>query len=246
MPLRVAFDMDGVLANMNAAVDRVAQTLFDEFEEPGNDVPPADRLPEARTGRPETPAADEELASEIECTHLSPRQQRQLSRRLDRIENFWETLEEIEPGSVSELARLAAKRRWEVIFLTKRPPTAGDTSQVQTQRWLQRHGFAIPSVFVVSGSRGRIASALSLDFVIDDRPENCLDVVLESTAKAILIWREKEAELPGKARRLGIGVVSSLAECLDILARVDEIHQKPGMLSRIKRLLGLEPASLSV
>jgi hypothetical protein len=66
---------------------------------------------------------------------------------------------------------------------------------------------------------GRIASALSLDFVIDDRPENCLDVVLESKAKAILIWREQEAELPGKARRLGIGVVSSIAEQVSTSSR---------------------------
>lgn len=239
MPLRIAFDMDGVLANMHAAVDRVAQTLFEDDEGSAKEVP--------RDDRPSDPAASADAGEALDAAvRLTARQERQLVRRLNGIENFWETLDEIEAGSVAELARLAAARRWEVIFLTKRPATAGDTPQLQTQRWLQRHGFPIPSVFVINGSRGRVASALSLDFVVDDRPENCLDVVLESKARAILVWREKEAELPAKARRLGIAVVSSVAECLDILARVDEIHHKPGMLDRIKRLLGLERESLNV
>jgi hypothetical protein len=228
MPLRVAFDMDGVLANMDAAVDRVARTLFDE-----DDVPPPE--PDGAAASPE-----DILAKELGRVELTGRQQRQLSRRLAKMENFWETLEELEPGLVAAIARTAAERRWDVIFLTKRPATAGDTTQLQTQRWLQRHGFPLPSAFVVFGSRGQVASALSLDFVIDDRPENCLDVVLESKAKAILIWRDKGAEMPAKARRLGISVVSSVAECLDVLVRIDEMQGKPGMLTRIKRLLGLE------
>jgi deoxypyrimidine-specific 5' nucleotidase type C protein (NT5C) len=229
MPLRIAFDMDGVLANMNAAVDRVAVSMFEDLEAGANDVAPD-----------QAGDASDELDANLARVALTPRQQRQLSRRLSTIENFWDTLEELEAGAVAELGRMAAERRWEVIFLTKRPATAGDTAQVQTQRWLQRHGFSMPSVFVVNGSRGRIASALSLDFVVDDRPESCLDVVLESRAKAILVWREKDAEVPQKARRLGISVVSNLAECLTLLVHVDEIHDKPGMLGRLKRLLGIE------
>src|SRR6476661_5484879 len=76
-----------------------------------------------------------------------------------------------------------------------------------SQRWLESKGFSLPSVFVVQGSRGRIADALGLDIVVDDRPENCLDVVVDSKARAILVWREDESLLPAAARRLGIGVV---------------------------------------
>ena len=110
----------------------------------------------------------------------SSRQQRRLWRHVETIENFWETLQELEPGVIQQLAAQARDRRWEIIFLTKRPETAGSTAQVQTQRWLESKGFTLPSVFVVQGSRGRIASALNLDIVIDDRPENCLDVVVDS------------------------------------------------------------------
>ena len=96
----------------------------------------------------------------------------------------------MEPGAVAYLAAIAAERRWDVLFVTTRPASAGDTTQVQSQRWLETHGFPRPSVYVVKGSRGKIAEALQLDAVIDDRPENCLDVVVESTARAILVWPE--------------------------------------------------------
>jgi hypothetical protein len=107
---------------------------------------------------------------------LSPSQRRRLWQEVESIENFWETLDEIEPGAVQAIADQTASRRWEVIFLTKRPSTDGLTSQRQSQRWLQRHGFPMPSVFVVQGSRGSIADALALDVVIDDLPANCVDM----------------------------------------------------------------------
>ena len=133
-----------------------------------------------------------------------------------------------------------------MIFLTKRPASAGATAQVQTQRWLMAKGFPLPSVYVVQGSRGRIADALGLDFVVDDRPENCLDVVLDSKARAILVWREDEKNLPPAARRLGIGVVKSVEDCINILTQLDApAEERPGVVKRVLRLLGLkEPAQV--
>ncbi len=171
---------------------------------------------------------------------MTARQQRRLWKHVESITGFWETLSEIEPGAIARIAALAAERRWEVIFLTKRPQGAGRTSQLQTQRWLAAHGFELPSVFVVQGSRGRIAAALDLDIVIDDRPENCLDVVVDSKARAVLVWRDDEKKLPVAARRLGIGVVRSVNECLDILAQIDDQHAQPGIVDRVLRLLGLK------
>ena len=177
---------------------------------------------------------------------MTQRQQRRLWRHVESIENFWEGLAPLEPGVIERLARITSDRRWEIIFLTKRPETAGVTAQVQTQRWLESHGFRMPSVYVVQGSRGRIAAALALDIVVDDRPENCLDVVVDSKARAILVWREGENQLPAAAQRLGIGVVKTVGECLDILTQIDSAaaRDEPGVLTRVMRLLGLkEPAS---
>ena len=172
---------------------------------------------------------------------MTARQQRRLWHHVKTIDNFWGSLVELEPGVIPRLATLAADRRWEVIFLTKRPECAGPTSQVQTQRWLEAKGFPLPSVFVVQGSRGRIAASLDLDFVVDDRPENCLDVVVDSRARAILVWRDDERHLPSAAKRLGIGVVRSVDECLNILEQLDAPRaEKPGVAERVKRLLGLK------
>src|SRR5262249_23667601 len=150
--------------------------------------------------------------------------------------------DEIEPGMLARLYRLMDVRKWEIIFLTSRPETRGDTAQAQSHRWLMAHGFEAPSVFVVHGSRGKIAAALQLDVLIDDRPENCLDVSIDSTARPILVWRGDEGKVPGSARQLGIGAVTSIGECLNILEALDDKKDDDGLsiVERLKRLLGLK------
>jgi hypothetical protein len=232
--LRIAFDLDGVLADMDGELLRQASALFGHAAV--NERP--DALPPDIASSPADFPADPTPA--VSTLNLSDRQMRRLWRHVQSIENFWGTLQEIEPGVVRRLAQAATERRWEVLFLTKRPESAGPTAQVQTQRWLEAKGFPLPSVYVVQGSRGRIASALALDFVIDDRHENCLDVVVDSKARAVLVWREEQGQLPAAARRLGIGVVASVAECIEILKQADiDANGKPGMMERVMRLLGL-------
>jgi hypothetical protein len=174
---------------------------------------------------------------------LSRRDQQRVWKAATETENFWEGLPEIEPGLVERLGRMSADRRWEVAFLTQRPATAGDTVQVQTQRWLRRYGFAMPSVFVVPhGARGKVAAALDLHLVVDDRPENCLDVSVESKARAILVWRGAPGLVSRSAERLGIGVVPSIAVCLETLEEFDDqstASVPARFLDRLKKRLGI-------
>jgi len=205
-------------------------------------------------GAPIDGTPDSEDAADPSPEHLPPlqkltmtrRQRRRLWTHVKSIENFWQGLHELEPGIVARLSAVAIDRRWEVIFLTKRPETSGATAQMQTQWWLESKGFALPSVFVVQGSRGRITESLALDILVDDRPENCLDVVVDSKARAILVWRDDDKPVPAAARRLGIHVVTTVAECLDILAEVDSKQRdQPGVCNRVMRLLGLkEPVNV--
>jgi hypothetical protein len=258
MSLRIGVDLDGVLADMDGELIRQAGVIFGESVarrlrgSPATAAVPRDTEPTA-TGTEELsdtpsgkPASSEsiDLEPSVGGLQLTARQQRRLWHHIATIHNFWETLQEIEPGSIARLAAIAADRRWELIFLTRRPASAGATSQVQTQRWLESKGFILPSVYVVQGSRGRIAAALALDFVIDDTPENCLDVVVDSKARAILVWRQGEKQLPSAARRLGIGVVRSVDDCLNILAQVGaQSPDRPRVMDRVMRLLGFkEPA----
>jgi hypothetical protein len=250
MALRIGFDLDGVLADMESELVRQSEALFGEpmtrrvEERPAvaGDAPAAAVTPSPATDEAE---AAPEVAPPVSRLQMTPRQQRRLWHHIETIENFWEGLAELEPGVIQRLSTLANDRRWEIIFLTKRPKTAGATAQVQTQHWLESKGFTLPSVFVVQGSRGRIAAALALDIVVDDRPENCLDVVVDSKARAILVWRDGEDQLPMAAQRLGIGVVKSVADCLEILTQVDTVkREEPGVMTRVMRMLGLkEPAN---
>jgi hypothetical protein len=211
MPLRIAIDVDGVLADMEGALRRLA------VDSDGN---------EAAGSQKRTPA-----------------EQRRVWHRLRQIQDFWETLDELEPGTVSRLRHISRDRRWHVVFLTQRPKTAGDSVQLQTQRWLEVHGFACPSVLVVPGNRGKLASALHLSFVVDDVPEYCLDVQIESQAKPCLIWRKDEASLRPGVRRLGIEVFASFSSCLDYLEATDDARmarpKRPRLAERLKLRFGM-------
>jgi hypothetical protein len=266
MSLRIAFDCDGVLADLDSVLaEKVADLFGDAPTEPEPTAAPgsaeepapapgpaADAKPETGSGVPAAPIAgskpappasddesvtpDEEQAAPPRIRALTRSQQHDLWKAIHKTENFWETLAETEPGAVARLAQIAKERRWEVIFITQRPSSAGDTTQLQTQRWLTAHGFDHPSVYVLKGTRGKVADALSLDVVVDDRPDNCLDVKLESRARAILVWSGDPTAIPANARKLGIEPVSGINACLDLLTA--EPGRKPGLLRRLKRLVG--------
>lgn len=240
MPLRIACDLDGTLADMDAALQREAERLFG----PGIDLhatlrsrpegPQAAEMPDPTSTAPGLrPVADARTG-----VRLSDRQQRQLWARVREIENFWADLQEVEPGCVARLGAAAAAHDWEVIFLTQRPACAGATTQIQTQRWLKAHGFELPSVYVVPGSRGPIAAALSVDAVLDDRPENCLDVATDSQAMSILVWRDAPHLVPPGTARLGIHVVQSIDEAVAMLVS-HEASRTPGVVGRLRRTLGI-------
>ena len=212
MSLRIAFDLDGVVADMETELARCREKLFgaDAASDPG------------------------------------VRRERKLWQHIESVENFWERLEELENGAVRRLAGIAGERAWEIIFITTRPASAGDTVQIQSQRWLIAKGFPLPSVYVVYGSRGKVAAALSLDVVVDDRLDNCLDVVADSTARPVLFvgGRSTDEGLPATAERLGISTVRTMKECLQLLLQ----HRPPetdkaGIVARVMRSLGLSEGS---
>jgi hypothetical protein len=231
--MRVAFDLDGVLADMDSALTHHEQQLFGETT--ATQATAASSEPAEVT---ESVNETDPLSLRMQKRGWSPGRRRRLWKEVESVENFWETLDEIEPGAVTAIAEHTASRRWEVIFLTKRPSTEGLTSQRQSQRWLQRHGFPLPSVFVVQGSRGKIAEALALDVVVDDLSENCVDVISDSSAKAILVCRDQSKRTLVNATRLGIATVATVAECLEMLVRLDETRRRPPIMDRLKRALG--------
>ena len=247
MPLRVGFDLDGTVADMYFALRREAAALF------GEDIlqktPTTSEHPQVaeKIGKPEaTPKSEDDAAANpaMQELNLTSRQQMQLWEHVKKIDNFWTTLPELEPGIISRIATAARERRWEVIFLTTRPASAGDLVQLQSQQWLEAHGFRYPSVYVVHRSRGKIADALQLDAFVDDRPENCLDIAVESQAKVLLVWHGHPRDVPVGAKRLGVRAVRRISEAVTLLEQLDDVRSQPSLLRSIKRAFGRDRSEI--
>ncbi len=208
MTLRIGFDLDGVLANFRQAFSGLARDVLHE------DVDAA-RSPDEPGRRP----------ADLERVWTA----------IARRHNWWTSLEPFEPEQIPRLYELARKHRWEVVFLTKRPPSGGDSVQFQTQWWLEHHGFLLPAVITVPGSRGELANALRLDLVVDDQLMNCADVLGASTAKTVLVLREGEPDaLRAHATARGIGVVTTLEQAVDVVQQVqDVLPRRRGRMLRL-------------
>jgi hypothetical protein len=239
MPIRVGFDVDGVVADFASAYRDIEQRLFDD-----------------RVGRPDEPEREEreqqqrraavsqpgDLAATPRPDAESPRDLRRrrdlIWREIQSTTDFWTTLAPMEENGVRHIHELMVRHAWEVFFITQRPSTAGATVQRQTQQWLVEQGFDLPTVLVISGSRGGAASALGLTYHVDDNPQNCLDVRNESSAKPLLVAPDGDDAAGASARKLGIGVAPRLSACLQILAKASAARSEPGLLEQLAALVG--------
>jgi 5' nucleotidase, deoxy (Pyrimidine), cytosolic type C protein (NT5C) len=220
MPLRIGFDVDGVVADFATAFEEIETRLF------GRDAGRA----------PEQPEVEEEREG---------RQLLEVRRRRDRVweeirstPDFWRTLRPTADGAIPRIYELTLAHRWEVFFITQRPATAGETVQRQTQRWLADHGFDLPSVLAIRGSRGAAAAALRLDYHVDDSAQHCLDVAVASKARTILVAADPgKSAIPG-ARKLGVAVVAGIDQALDILEQATLGQSNPSLMQRLATLVG--------
>jgi len=208
MSIRVGFDVDGVIANFNKTFRETAARI-EGGAGSHNRLDPAGRAL----------AAD---ALKRVWDHIS------------RTSQWWLQLEAYEPEQIQRLYKTSRERRWEVYFMTTRPSSAGETTQFQTQWWLECNGFPLPSVLTVPGSRGDAANALKLDIAVDDRLTNCVDIIAASRAKAVVLLRRDDPTVRDQALARGIGVVNTLAAALDAIEGFEEAKRSSsGRLSRL-------------
>ena len=170
MSLRLGFDIDGVLADFRSAFRTRRASV-------------SGTRPSATTGKDGNSPCRSASRTSPRCGPTS-RGRRTGGCRCRRTSR---------PRSRgSSLARASG---WEVFFLTKRPPSAGDPVQFQTQWWLEQQGFYLPAVLTVPGSRGELANALRLDLVVDDQIVNCAEIIGAGPTKTMLMLRDPDPTL---------------------------------------------------
>ena len=263
MPLRIGFDMDGVLADFGQAFREVETRLFGDGEGLSADEPAREEeVQETKARRAEDAAlrrgvgggpdatgvegaGSEKIPAPLGDTRIAKiaggegRRRRDLVwRDIQSTPNFWSTLKPMDGNAVRRIHEMTLRHQWEVFFITQRPRTNGETVQRQTQRWLVEQGFDLPSVLVLAGSRGAAAGALRLDYHVDDSAQNCLDVIADSRARPILIVPDNDALSVLGARKLGIATARSIGESLDILEEVAKVQTQPSLLQRLAALVG--------
>src|SRR5258708_25710512 len=142
MPLRIAFDLDGVLADMESELFHQAEVLFGEEMMRRQHAPATDVAPPPTTNAGETPddtaagsasgadvvPGNADTAPALLKLNLTTRQQRRLWRHVETIENFWETLQELEPGAIQRLPPPRTRGAVGVHFRTKTARRARATS----------------------------------------------------------------------------------------------------------------------
>ena len=228
--MRLGFDMDGVLADFQSAFREFETRLFPS-------------QPALAAGQPESvgESADPEppATRKVEAGTLYEVQRRReaIWDEICGTENFWTTLKPTVDGGVARVHEMMLRHGWEVFFITQRPDTDGETVQRQTQRWLVQQGFDLPSVLVIPGSRGAAAGALRLDYHVDDSPQNCMDVMTAGSARPILV-SGGSGQMISNARKLGIAIVPSIREALDLLEQVSEAQSNPTLLKRLAAFVG--------
>jgi 5'(3')-deoxyribonucleotidase len=85
----------------------------------------------------------------------------------------------------------------DLYFVTSRP---GDTAKNQTEMWLDAFD-VIPPTVLISSEKGLCCKALKLDVYIDDKTENCEDVVRQSPdTLCFMLAQPWNHAVPGCAR----------------------------------------------
>src|SRR5687768_9489285 len=114
-PLRIAFDMDGTLADLSTAYAEIEDRLFGpERAEHERPAPEARELEQHRHEDPLTAATTRDNPRAVERRSRGRTDHRdRIWRTIESTPNFWMTLKPVESDAVKRLYQLTAEHNWE-------------------------------------------------------------------------------------------------------------------------------------
>lgn len=194
--MKIGIDVDGVVADFNGNfIDRVIDVT-------GEDKFPARPFDIVTWNYPESYGYTGEQCSAVwEVIKKDP--------------TFWVNLSPYDESQIclEHLASLVEEGH-EIYFVTNRP---GVMAKLQTEDWLNNNGFNDFPTVLISAQKGEVAKALELDWYVDDKTGNILDVHEKSpNTNAFLLGRSWNAND-------GVPVLGSLSEFLRMVDKGIEV-----------------------
>jgi 5'(3')-deoxyribonucleotidase len=186
--LLIAVDVDGVLADFTYSARQMAKGLFGK---------PADDVVQTEWG--------------FTSVGLTETEESILWKNIHQTPNFWYGLRRL--PNTSLLPELV--ERHDVVFITNRMETGGDTACDQTTKWLINNFRILRPRVILASEKGPVIHRLGVDVFIDDKPSNLRQVreVSWSVAagKYIELWL-KTAEYNKESTNHGFNIADSFNE----------------------------------
>ena len=150
--MRIGIDLDDVLVDFISEYIKISNSLYG--------VPELDAQP---------------IDWEWSNFPVNKEQHGKIWDRIKNTRNFWLNLDRAK-GVSSQNMRALAKLH-DLVFITARVPSKGFSVQQQSAAWLSLNlGLKYPTV-IEESNKGPLAAALHLDYFVDDRPKNCLEIL---------------------------------------------------------------------
>lgn len=148
--LNIGIDVDGVVSNFMLASRTLCKELF--------------------AGKPDDSVIQTSWA--FQSLGISKDEENVLWRKIDNIPNWWMTHEPM--AETSGLSNFAIRHK--LVFITNRKDGSGWPIEEQTAMWLKRHFMIMYPTVVISDDKGPLGRSLKLDYFIDDRPKNVIEM----------------------------------------------------------------------
>ena len=149
--LKIGIDVDDVLADF---ISKHRELCREMFGKPATDVIPCDWA--------------------MSNYGLTKEEMDAVWQRIHDTEDFWETLKKKDGVDPCDVAMLDMEH--DLYFITSRAMCIGESLTHQTAYWIKKHLWVPLPTVIVTSNKGPIAAALGLDYFIDDRPKNCVEV----------------------------------------------------------------------